>query len=1420
MGKKQQSPDCLFEVSWEVCNKVGGIHTVIATKALTVSRKLGEGKYIVVGPDFPREGEHPEFEEDVNLYFAWKAYMLSRGLRVRVGHWKIVGRPIAILIDFTCLFNKKDEVLGELWRDFNVDSITGRLDYVESVLFGYGAAIAISSFVKHHCQPTDKVVAHFHEWMTASGGLYLNSHNSNIATVFSTHATVMGRCIAGNRLPLYNELYNFNADDLAGQFNVKARHSVEKMAAHNYDAFLTVSDITAGECEALLSKKVDLVTPNGFEDDIVWKGKEAAAKRKVARQKMIEVAETMMGYKYDKEPLIIGTSGRYEFRNKGIDIFIESLKAMSQNPALDREVLVYITVPAGDKGARHDLKAALTNSDMGIDPSQSRNITHYIDNPQWDQTLCAIAGAGFDRAESKVKLVFVPAYLNSEDGIFNLDYYELLVGMDLTVYASYYEPWGYTPLESAAFGVPTITTTLAGFGLWVNGEESHDGVQVIRRDDYNDGEVVNALSLAMLEYSKKSAAEVKKICKSASDIAATALWSNLFEKYEQAYNTAINNSLNRISKANEALTQVVKDDFVGLTTKETAMAIEQPNWTRLMIEKSLPERLHALEELSRNLWWCWNMDARKLFEGIDPELWASVTGNPIALLDNLSLQRVQELAKDKKFLANMDTVYADFQEYMNEKPDKGAPTVAYFSMEYGLHSSLKIYSGGLGILAGDYIKEASDRNVPMAAVGLLYRYGYFTQKLSGQGAQEASYEAQDFQKLPLVPVRDKDGQWVTISVALPGRTAYARVWKCPVGRVSLYLLDTDFESNSDEDRSITHHLYGGDWENRLKQEMLLGLGGIRLLEALGIEKQVYHCNEGHAAFIGLERMRQLISSGKLEFSQAIEVVRSSSLFTTHTPVPAGHDAFPESMIRQYMPHYNSDLGISWEQFLHLGKYNMADPNERFSMSVLACNLSQEVNGVSWLHGEVSKDLLGYMWPNYFKSELHISYVTNGVHFPTWVSASMKELYAKHFEGAFTGHTYDIPGWQKVHDIPDAELWDVRMKLKSRLINHIRSRYNDPTKVHFESPSQIVRIAEGLKPEVLTIGFARRFATYKRAHLLFTNLERLSAIVNNPERPVQFLFAGKAHPNDKPGQDLIKRIVEVSMMPEFSGKILFIQNYDIDLAKHMVQGVDVWLNTPTRPLEASGTSGEKCVMNGVLQFSVLDGWWVEGYREDAGWMLPMERSFADQRFQDELDAEKIYTTIEEQIAPLYYSRFKNNMPVEWLKFVKNCIADVASNFTTNRMLIDYEERFYNQLAERSDKIKKGNFKMAKSIADWKKAINAAWGDVKVLDVRRARIHNEAIYVGKNYHYEVTLDVAGLTKEDIGVEILMANQIESGQRANIIDTIQLKPTAVQGSIVTYMLDFMPTQTGIYDVALRIYPKTDLLPHRMDMPLVKWA
>ena len=1414
MNNVNLTPDYLFEVSWEVCNKVGGIHTVIASKAPTV-KGLMDDKYITIGPDFSQDAANPEFQEDATLMAALREILYNKGVRVRIGRWAIESSPIAILIDFKSFFSQKDAILKQLWDSYHVDSLSGQWDYVEPVLFGHAAGVVISTFAEAMCATSDKVVAHFHEWMAAAGSLYLRDNAPYVATVFSTHATVMGRCIAGNRLPLYNDLHKFNADELARQFNVVAKHSLEKSAATYADAFLTVSDITANECRYLLGREVTRITPNGFENGFVPKGEELETKRAAARKRIIDVASATWGYEFGNDPLIVATSGRYEYRNKGIDVFLESLKQLAANN-LERDVLAVIAVPAATAGARLDLIEHLENKGVAIDPAQKRYLTHHLEAEAWDQVSQSIEGSILSTTASRVKVIFIPTYLNGRDGVFNMSYYDLLAGVDLTVFASYYEPWGYTPLESVAYSVPTVTTTLAGFGLWVSKLANHVGVDIVRRDDYNEREVVFQITDTLRKYMNMSADEFAATRRSAANISSTALWSKLFSEYQKAYEEALDNSVSRTNRV--IFDGGSRGEQINFLRQQ--LTSNKPTWHRLMVEKGVPERLKPLEELSRNLWWCWTPGAQELFEAADSELWVKVDRNPIALLDKISAARYEALLADKEFLSKMDAVYKQFCDYMSEKPAPEHAKVAYFSMEYGLHSSLKIYSGGLGILAGDYLKEASDRNVPMVAVGLLYRYGYFTQRLSAQGAQEATYEAQNFFKLPISPVRDEFGNWVTVQVALPGRTLSARVWKCQVGRTDLFLLDADYEANLEEDRQVTYYLYGGDWENRLKQEILLGVGGIRALVKMGIKQEVYHCNEGHAAFIGVERIRNLIARKHLSFSEALEVVRSSSLFTTHTPVPAGHDAFPESMIRQYMSHYPDVLGITWNQFINLVKTNPSDHNEKFSMSVLACNLSQEVNGVSWLHGEVSKEILGNMWPGYFKNELHIGYVTNGVHFPTWVASNLRRLYAKYFGEAFEGHTYDIPAWQGVHKIDDRELWSERMVLKERLIKTIRKRFSDPTQVRLQSPRQMVQVVESIRPDVLTIGFARRFATYKRAYLLFTNLERLSALINNKERPVQFIFAGKAHPNDKPGQDLIKRIVEVSAMPEFVGKIVFLQNYDMELARRMVQGVDVWLNTPTRPLEASGTSGEKCVMNGVMQFSVLDGWWVEGYKEGAGWMLPMERTYADQRFQDELDAEMIYNTIEEQIVPLYYDRAEDGVPHRWVNSVKKCVADIASNFTMNRQLIDYEERFYNKLAARKGLIVENNYLMAREIAAWKRKVSAAWDNVAILDVKRAEIESEAMYVGKKYHFELTLDLAGLQKEDIGAELVVATQIEAGQAANVVETRRLEVVAAEGNTVTLALDYKPEQTGMFDVALRIFPSNDKLEHRMDFALVKWA
>ena len=842
-----------------------------------------------------------------------------------------------------------------------------------------------------------------------------------------------------------------------------------------------------------------------------------------------------------------------------------------------------------------------------------------------------------------------------------------------------------------------------------------------------------------------------------------------------------------------------------------------PSWKSVMVTRHLPEQLAGLEMLCRNLWWCWNDDAKALFKSIDAELWHKSGHNPMEILDKVSLKRYNELAKDEDFLARMNRVINEFYTYMEKKNERTEPSVAYFCMEYGLDTSLKIYSGGLGILAGDYLKETSDMNVNLVAVGLLYRYGYFTQRLTPQGNQVADYTAQDFLKIPAEPVIGEDGVWKSVSMKLPGRTLYARIWKVAVGRTDLYLLDTDYEANSAEDRSVTHQLYGGNHENRLKQEILLGIGGVRALRALGLNPTMYHYNEGHAAFAGLERLREYMQEQHYEMSEALELVRASALFTTHTPVPAGHDAFSEEELGPYFGHYPQRYGLDWRGFMGFGKINAQDVKEEFSMSVLAANFSQNVNGVSMLHGKVSQDIFAPMYPGYLPEELHISYVTNGVHYPTWAAKEWKAIYAKVFGEEFKTSHYDKSCFEGIYKVDDEQIWNTRKLLKADLIKTVKDRLSDPIVSAHYSPGEIVTIKETLRDDVLTIGFARRFATYKRATLLFRDLNRLDEIVNNPKRPVQFLFAGKAHPADKAGQDLIKQIVEISKDPRFIGRIVFVPGYDITLAKRLVQGVDVWMNNPTRPQEASGTSGEKASMNGVMHFSVLDGWWVEGYVKDAGWALPQERTYDDYEYQNELDAATIYSTIENEIAPDYYDIDNTGRSSKWIGYIKNTVAMVASNFTTNRMLSDYCKQYYFPQSERYARLVADGGKVAKEIAAWKKFVGEEWNNMRIVSYTQPNA-SYTLSDKNKLESEVVIDLGRLKPEDIGVEMLLTSTGAKGQ-LHIQEVFNYELVSYENGVATFKTSVLPERTGMYEVGTRVYPKNAELPHRQDFPLVKW-
>ena len=1389
-------PNYLFEISWEVCNKIGGIHTVLATRATLLRDKFAD-KYITIGPDLWQHKENPEFVQDDTLFPSWLARTKEEGLRVRTGYWNIKGKPIAILVDFSHYISEKNEILTYYWNTQQLDSLNASWDFTESVLFGYAVGKVLDSFIHFQVGVRERAIAHFHEWMSGTALLYVKKELPQVGTIFTTHATVLGRSIAGNGWALYNYLEEYKPSELAYRFSVQHKHFLEAKAACEADVFTTVSDITAREAAHFLGRIPEVVTPNGFDESLISDRTSFLQKHKKAAAKLQEVAQKVTGTTFEKKPLFVAISGRNEFRNKGIDVFIDALQQINKDATFDQEVVAFILIPSEYEG---------------INTVGQAYTTHLVRDEYQSTILSKVKEAQlFNQKQDKVKVVYCPSYLLGNDGVFDLSYYDLLYGIDLTVFPSYYEPWGYTPFESLCFGVPTITTTLAGFGTWALSHFPNENLalKVIRRDDSNYQEVVTGVVSQIEKIARLSPTAYEALWEDAQQIGKAALWNKFFTFYQKAYELTLNKLQPRLANLPVA--------DADAEVWEQSKVVNTPFWRSVIVHRATPEKFKALEELAKNLWWCWNEEAEQLFKSIDPEEWRRVHKNPILLLDSISVSQFKALENDSQFMNRLDKVYADFLAYMEKKKEMVSPSIAYFSMEFGLHSSLKIYSGGLGILAGDYLKEASDKATKITGVGLLYRYGYFTQKISAFGNQESEYEAQDFTKIPVSPVFDKEGKWLKVTLDLPGRTLYARVWRVDVGRIELYLLDTDYEDNNEEDRTITHHLYGGNWENRLKQEMLLGLGGIKVLRSLGHSYDIYHCNEGHAALIGLERLNKFINEHHLSFSEAVEVVRASSLFTTHTPVPAGHDAFEETMLRAFIGDYAEKLHVDWQQILALGKINVSDPHEKFSMSFLAANLSQEVNGVSMLHGEVSRDIFKDMWKGYLPEELHISYVTNGVHRPTWTSPLWKEVEEKYFKKE--AGTYTAASFEGIYNVPDEKVAQIKQELRSKLVRRIKHNLTDGQNITYFTPREIVEVFDTLRDDVLTIGFARRFATYKRAHLLFTNLDRLDAIINNPERPVQFIFAGKAHPADKAGQDLIKHIVEISKQPRFLGKIIFLSNYDMDLARTLIQGVDVWMNTPTRPLEASGTSGEKAAMNGVMHFSVLDGWWVEGYREDAGWMLPQKRTYENQKYQDELDAELIYNIIEDQIAPTFYNKDKDGkgISIEWCNFIKNTIGKVAPQFTTYRMLTDYEKQYYYPQQKRSNLLRANNFEKAIALSQWKKKVSQEWAHIRVEKVVAPRRDSELISLGKKYEATIDLYLSELSPEDIGLELVVTSKKENQLKVNQL--IQAELVSFSGRVASYKISAATEDAGLFMIALRLYPKHELLPHRQDFPLVKW-
>ena len=849
-------------------------------------------------------------------------------------------------------------------------------------------------------------------------------------------------------------------------------------------------------------------------------------------------------------------------------------------------------------------------------------------------------------------------------------------------------------------------------------------------------------------------------------------------------------------------------------------------FNKITVNPQLPKRINRLTEISNNLWWSWNTEFLRLLKRIDEDLWETCDKNPVKFLKLVSQEKLEEVEDDTSFLREYDKIVDNFDSYMESKdtwfsqkyPDNQNDLIAYFSAEYGLDQTIAIYSGGLGILSGDHLKSASDLGIPLVAVGLMYKNGYFHQKIDKNGVQHPEYKNLNMSDLPIKTVKDNEGNDFITYIKFPKRKIYLKVWEIDVGRVKLYLLDSDIDKNNVEDRDTTARLYGGDQEMRIRQEIILGMGGVNALKKLGYNPTVYHMNEGHSAFLNLELIKDTIRDREVSFEIARDIVSSKTVFTTHTPVPAGNDIFPIALVEKYFKDFWPRLGLTREEFLKLGMKPVENLEHGFNMGILALKIAGKKNGVSKLHGEVSRELFADVWPHIAPSESPITYVTNGIHTCTWLAPKLKDLYNKYLIPYWQDNIYDDDVWKKINNIPDEKLWEVHMERKRKLIALIKENLSTRLRREGVSYDAVSEAIANLHPETLMIGFARRFATYKRATLIFKDLERITQILNNSNKPVIIIFAGKAHPADKEGSDLIKYIHEVSMMPQFKGKIFILENYSIEISRYLVSGVDVWLNNPRRPMEASGTSGQKASVNGVVNFSVLDGWWAEGYNQKNGWTIGTNAEYPSYEEQDLADSKSMYDTLENKIIPAYYNKDKNGISKVWMQYMKNSIMSTGGKYSTSRMLVDYTNKLYMPLCNLTKKYYT-NLDLVSEYNAWKHSIASNWKDIQI-EQEQTNADNITIDAGNQIEVKCTVSLPNIDVKHIKVEVYYGKFLEDGTIQDV-RIIQMKCDGKDEENKKYhytaKIDFV--SGGNYGYSFRVMPQHEMLLDSENLDLVKW-
>ena len=849
-------------------------------------------------------------------------------------------------------------------------------------------------------------------------------------------------------------------------------------------------------------------------------------------------------------------------------------------------------------------------------------------------------------------------------------------------------------------------------------------------------------------------------------------------------------------------------------------------FNRITVNPQLPKRIGRITEIANNLWWSWNTEFLRLFKMIDIDLWERCNKNPVKFLKSVAQEKLENASRDLAFVKEYDKIVSNFDAYMGSKntwfnskyPDNRNDLIAYFSAEYGLDQTIAIYSGGLGILSGDHLKSASDLGIPLVAVGLLYKNGYFNQIIDRYGMQRPEYRELDLYDLPINPVKDVDGNDLMLYIKFPKRRIYLKVWEINVGRIKLYLMDSDIDINNDEDRDTTARLYGGDQEMRIRQEIILGMGGVNLLRRLGLNPTVYHMNEGHSAFLNLELIKNTIKEKQVSFDVARDIASSKTVFTTHTPVPAGNDIFPTGLVEKYFKDFWPRLGLTREEFLKLGMKPCEGLEPGFNMGIFALKIAGKKNGVSKLHGEVSRELFADVWPHIAPSESPITYVTNGVHTCTWLAPKLKELYNKYLIPYWQDNIHENSVWEKIRTIPDDKLWEVHLERKVKLLALVKENVTKRLRREGVSYDEINEMTSKLNPNALTIGFARRFATYKRATLIFKDLERITQILNDENRPVQLIFAGKAHPADREGAELIKYIHEISMKPQFKGKIFILENYNIEISRYMVSGVDVWLNNPRRPMEASGTSGQKASVNGVVNFSVLDGWWAEGYNQKNGWSIGTNKEYSSYEEQDIADSDSIYYTLENKIIPTYYNKDKNGISRTWVEYMKNSIISTGGQYSTARMLVDYTNKLYMPLCNLTKKYYSDLNRVTEFDA-WKANMYSNWKDIQIEQVEN-NADNITVDAGAEIEVRCAVTLPNIEPESVRVEVYYGKFLENGT----VQDVQIIPMRMEGKEEEnrkyyYVAKIKLTTGGNYGYSFRVMPQNEMILDSENMDLVKW-